>query len=154
MASWKELVASSEWGADGGLIFGAPATEDQLRGLEAEFGLQLPPDLWSFLSEANGVDNGYSCELVLPTDRIAEYTRDLRTDEVYADDPDGRPQPVNSFLVISNALGNGDLYAYAVEGVEEFRPGDIVHWDHETNERSLAAADLRAFISHGNPGIR
>ena len=159
MQNWKSSIAASGFGKPACC---PPATGAEIDRLEDALQSTLPAELRSLLLQTNGVreergsaaapNAGAAPELswILDAQGILDYNREVR-DENSAYrymDPDDKTgeQPIEDFLVFSNIPGNGDLYAICLFPIDGFRSGEIVLWDHDDNERILAAPSLSAWI--------
>lgn len=138
---WRELVS----GLFDDARFKGPATTGELQQLEATFGLTLPGDLRSLLLESNGVAAYYSAPLVWSVAEMVEqnllFRRKPEFRELY--------MPFDS-LFFFGAEGNGDQFAYRILD-KQIREAWVYEWDHESDNRSWFAHDLRDYFARSVP---
>jgi hypothetical protein len=133
--NWKRLIQSLKPEA----VFQAPATTKQLKAVEKELKVKLPPDLCSLLEVSNGVaefERGWP--VVYSSERIIETNRNLRTSfrDIF--------MPLDPLLFVSDA-SNGDYFGYSICG-GKIRRSHIFVWDHEDDSRKWVAQDLSTFV--------
>jgi hypothetical protein len=129
---WRGLIEES-----GAVPSCPPADPAVLHRVEQSLGHLLPPDLSALLLQTDGVEGPYGEAVVWPAEQILENNQNLRTD------PEIRSlyRPFDSLLFIGDN-GGGDQFALVPASA---RAGVHV-WDHETDERSLVAADLADYV--------
>ena len=110
-----------------------PASASQIAGAEAAMGVPFPAELRKLLAEMNG-DNW----LCLSCDQIVSCNNLVREglSEVY----DGL---YDLLFVAGN--GCGDYYGYAIRD-GACQEGQLLMWEHETNETHIVAASLAELI--------
>lgn len=109
------------------------ATEKDISNAEKAMKVKFPEELRTLLSEMNG--DGY---LFLSADKIVEYNQMKR--EILGEVYDGLDK-----LLFFGENGCGDHYSYLIDGKTAVE-GNIVFWDHETNEYHTVAKNLTEFI--------
>ena len=118
--------------------FGPPATEAELAGVEAEFGVRLPAAYRELMLQANGVFDEYDCPLLDDLVGVRAMNRDARSGshEGY--------MPLDDLFFISSAYGNGDLVGYGIraDGAEPA----LFRWDHEDDSRTVESPDLETWV--------
>ncbi|GAA3754098.1 SMI1/KNR4 family protein [Salinactinospora qingdaonensis] len=142
---WRELIGDLYPEAE----LPEPADEAVLVGIEKALGMALPLELAGLLRETDGVTNDYGDAIVWPAQRIAEDNLAMRADpdsvELYA--------PFDA-LIFFGDTDMGPQFAYAYT---DYGPAIIV-WDHETDQRRLAAVSLRDYLvrclTEGNAWFR
>lgn len=109
------------------------ATEKEIAKAEKEMKVKFPAELSTLLSEMNG--DGY---LFMSTKTIVEYNKMKRDilGEVY----EGLDK-----LLFFGENGCGDHYSYLIDGNNALE-GNIVFWEHETNEYHTVAKDITELI--------
>ncbi|WP_405506961.1 SMI1/KNR4 family protein [Streptomyces purpurascens] len=129
---WRDSLEDLETGP-----WRPPASPAALHTIETALGRPLPPTLRSLLLETDGIEGPYGEDVVWPAERILNDNVAFRTS------PELRSlyRPFDPLLFFGDN-GGGDQFAL-VRAPE----GDGVHvWDHETDERSLVAADLATYL--------
>jgi hypothetical protein len=119
--------------------FNAPASENEILGLEEALNVKLSDELKSLLRESNGVDEQYGA-LIWSVNRIIEENVSLRS---YPDFKD-LYMPFDCLLFVADA-GNGDLFGYSVLN-GAIQKDDIFVWNHEDDSRTWVAPSLQTFI--------
>ena len=109
------------------------ATEKEIAKAEKEMKVKFPEELRTLLSEMNG--DGY---LFLSTEKIVEYNKEKR--EILGEVYDGLDK-----LLFFGENGCGDHYSYLIDGKTAVE-GNIVFWEHETNEYRTVAKNLTELI--------
>lgn len=148
MGRWKDLVESTlpvdERHEDEEFTYGPPAADAELRKLEAFIKGSIPSQLKSLLSECNGVENPIGSWVVFPIEQMIEENQTVRAD--YADWKQN--PPLEKVLMFSDVLGIGDLYGVCLSAFNGIKPGEIVHFDHETAQLQHEADDLEDFFKN------
>jgi hypothetical protein len=136
VARWRDLIGNAFRDAK----FYIPASAREIGHAERELGVEFPAELRQLLLETNGVSANYSRPLVWPVDEIIEQNRHFRTSSAFAK----RYAPFTDLLFFG-VEGNGDQFAYRVL---EGQAGDssICEWNHETDERTSFASDLKDYF--------
>lgn len=134
MGKWRDVFCSGpNFETPDLYFFNPPATDVELKRIEAEFDAKLPPDLREMLLEFNGIDKmegGRRTPFILgtnhmklpefyidwdvPTDNLIEWSKNI----VYV-------RQFNSFTY---------LWGVVVKPFSEFNIGDIVEFDHDEIE--------------------
>lgn len=128
--AWRELIGAAFTDAK----FYIPASAKEIGHAEQELGVEFPGELRELLLETNGASANYSAPLIWPLDEIVAQNRHFRTSADFAK----LYQPFSDLLFFG-AEGNGDQFAY--------RDTSIYKWDHETDERTLFASDLKDYVN-------
>ncbi len=112
-----------------------PATTAEIKEAENTVGYPFPDDLIQLLLEMNG--DSY---LLLSTDRIKENCLLNREylKEVYED--------IDCHIFFAEN-GCGDYYCYNITENGEADTSAIYIWEHETNETTMVAKDIKDLIS-------
>lgn len=130
---YKELVApfaqKNEW-----IVPQKPAAHEQIETAEQAMKVAFPNELKQLLKEMNG--DKYFC---LSCEQIVEYNRIVR---------EGLSEFYEGLYHLLFVAGNGcgDYYGYVIQSglcIE----GQIIMWEHETNETHIVAASLAEMIS-------
>lgn len=144
MGKWRDVFCgSSNFESPESCFFNAPATEGELRRIEADMDAKLPPDLRSMLLEFNGIDKlewGERAPFILgtnhmhlpefytdwdvPTDNLIEWSKNI----FYV-------RQFNSFTY---------LWGVVVVPFSEFEAGAIVEFDHDDIEDATEPGSLFA----------
>jgi hypothetical protein len=101
----------------------------------------IPEELLGLLQETNGITSGDGAKLIWSVADVVSQNLAFR-DPAQVDA--GLYRPFHSLLLFGE-IGNGDLFAYDMTGRVPLRP-TIIIWDHETDERSSFASDLREYL--------
>lgn len=111
-----------------------PATITEIQETEKTVGYQFPDDLKQLLLELNG--DSY---LLLSTDRIKENCQLNRKylKEFYED---------VDYHIFFAENGCGDYYCYNIAENGKVDSSAIYLWEHETNETSIVAKDIKELI--------
>lgn len=109
------------------------ATEKEIEKAEKALKVNFPEELRALLSEMNG--DGY---LFLSAEKIVEYNKMTR--EILGEDYEGLDK-----ILFFGGNGCGDYYSYLIDGKNALA-GNIVRWEHETNECIPVAKDLIQLI--------
>lgn len=110
------------------------------RDLQETIGLELHPELRSFLESTNGVKDRHGCDLIWPIERMTRENARVRCDHRLRK----QYMPLDCFFFFADA-GNGDMFGHAV--VENaIRCSDVFVWNHEDDSRQVVACGLRNFI--------
>lgn len=129
---WKELINSCDEKA--AVVFSQPASDDAIQALEADFEITLPDQLADYLRESNGDDT-----LMMSVERIFDCNTQLR--EQGAQDH----MPLDCLLFFAEN-GCGGYYGYPV--IDGALRGDKIYfWWKETDDRTMAASDLKDFLT-------
>lgn len=136
-ATWRELIGTAFHDAK----FYVPASAREIGHAERELEIVFPPELRELLLETNGVSANHGAPLVWPVDEIIAQNRHFRTSREFA-----RLYAPFTDLLFFGAEGNGDQFAYRVEGGRIGDPS-IHEWDHETDARSRFSSDLKEYVS-------
>lgn len=117
-----------------------PASRTAIEEAEETLGIQIPTELRGLLEETDGLVDQYGAG-IWSVGRLAETTLEmwgeLSRSELY--------MPFGNLLLIGDA-GNGDLFAYPIQGDGAINRADIFLWDHETDSRQWIAASLQQFV--------
>lgn len=142
-ASWRDLIESRFHDAK----FYVPASAKEIGHAERELGVEFPAELRQLLAETNGVSANHGAPLIWPVEEIIEQNRHFRSSKAFA----GLYAPFTD-LVFFGAEGNGDLFAYRAE---EGRVADvsIYEWNHETDDRSRFASDLKDYVGRSAASV-
>ena len=139
---WKELVR----GINPGWTPLPPASPKELADLEKALGIRLPDDLSSLLLETDGVVGEYGLGVVWPARRIRDDNLRFRSYPGFAD----TYMPFDPLLFFADA-GNGDQFAFRIlAGVVRY--SDVYVWDHESDNRTWAAPNLRIYLEWRGTG--
>lgn len=136
-ATWRELIGNAFRDAK----FYVPASAREIGHAERELGIEFPPELRQLLLETNGVAANHGAPLVWPVEEIIAQNRHFRSSREFA-----RLYAPFTDLLFFGAEGNGDQFAYRVEGGRIGDPS-IHEWDHETDARTRFASDLKDYVS-------
>ncbi|QKV95686.1 SMI1/KNR4 family protein [Streptomyces sp. NA02950] len=116
---------------------GEPASEFDIRSAEDRLGHPLPGNLRELLTEFNGLADAYGTDIVWSVQQIAESNLEFRSNqsfvELYA--------PFDSLLFFGDN-GAGDQFAFNCDSAD----GHVLVWDHETDDRSVVAKSLEAYV--------
>jgi hypothetical protein len=134
MGKWRDafylsLGPDADYDVDAPLIFGPPATDDQISAVEAALGYQLPDDFRSLLREFNGVKVAWDWDTVpyfLSTDEIPAAS------EFYVDwesELDLKVCRNVAFICVEN--GMADMWGIVVKPFGPYETGAIVGLDHD-----------------------
>jgi SMI1-KNR4 cell-wall len=118
-----------------------PATEQQIRQIERELNVVLPPELKALLLESDGIAAYYGSPLVWPAAEIIEQNRLFRTNPDFVQ----LYMPFDGLLFFG-AEGNGDQFAYRILGGQIRETSWIYEWDHESDNRTWFASDLNEYF--------
>jgi len=117
-----------------------PAPSAVVEEAEEALGVQLPAELRALFEETDGLIDEYGAG-IWSVARLVENTlrmwEDFSGGDLY--------MPFGNLLLIGDA-GNGDLFAYPIQGDGAINRADIFLWDHETDSRQWVAASLRQFV--------
>lgn len=127
-------------------LFSAPASLEQIEGVETALSVTIPDDLKSLLLESDGIVDEWKQGPVLPIGEIKKLNLSFR--ELL-----GNIYPAfYSRLFIAQGAG-GDLWGYKVDADATITDSRIYVWEHELAEEepeentySVQADNLRAFI--------
>lgn len=122
------------------LTFKAPASDDEIDGIESALGIAPPDELRSLLAESNGVEGEYGLGLLWDVARIIEDNRRFRSFPDFAE----LYMPFDCLLFFGDA-GNGDQFGFPILGGSIRRP-DIFVWNHEDDSRSWVAPSLQTYF--------
>ena len=137
MSSLKSKV--TELASDA--VFGSPASEAQIAGLESRMSVRIPDGLRTFLKEADGVTDDYGSYAIWPIEKIEAGNRKFRTFEGFRD----LYMPFTSLLFFG-IDGGGDQFAYPIQADGTIHKHDIFRWEHETDARTWFAGNLENYI--------
>ena len=112
---------------------GTGATEKDISNAEKEMKVKFPSELRTLLSEMNG--DGY---LFFSADKIVEYNKMTR--DILGEDYEGLEN-----LLFFGGNGCGDYYSYEIKDKTAIE-GNIVRWEHETNETVPVANNIFELI--------
>lgn len=133
---WKDMVTNKT----NDYQFRSPATQSDLEQIREAFGIELPADLKSLLSETNGIFCEYGSALIWSASQIVRENKNIRNHEGFHD----IYWSFDTLLFFSDA-GNGDLFGFSIiNGV--IRKNDIYVWNHEDDSRKWVAPSLKKFI--------
>jgi hypothetical protein len=118
----------------------APASMAAVEEAEEALGVQFPAELRSLLEETDGLVDEYGAGL-WSVARLLESNLEMREDSSTSD----LYMPFANLLLIADA-GNGDLFAYPIQGDGAINRPDIFLWDHETDSRQWVAGSLHQFV--------
>lgn len=135
--SWRDLLSTEFEDA----TFNPAATTAEVRGAEAELGLEFPDELRTLLLESNGVAADHSQPLVWSAQEIVRQNRLFRE---HAEFPD-LYMPFDCLLFFGADV-NGDQFAYRILRGRIPNPPDVYRWDHETDSRSWFASSLTDYV--------
>jgi hypothetical protein len=117
-----------------------PASNAVVEEAEEALGIQFPPDLRALLEESDGLVDEYGAG-IWSVARLLEANLQLREDSRASD----LYMTFDNLLLIADA-GNGDLFAYPIQGDGAINRPDIFLWDHETDSRQWVAGSLQQFV--------
>ncbi|MFD0692261.1 SMI1/KNR4 family protein [Actinomadura fibrosa] len=132
---WRELIGRLYSDAE----FAAPASDEAIDQIEQRLGQTVPDELRELLRETGGVQDEYGSGLVWSVQEIIEQNTEFRRNADFA-------ELYTSFdqLMFMGDNGGGDLFAlFKAPGG---RPGEVVVWDHETDERTRIAKSLKDYL--------
>ncbi len=109
------------------------ATEKEISNAEKEMKVKFPSELKTLISEMNG--DGY---LFFSADKIVEYNKMTR--DILGEDYEGLEN-----LLFFGGNGCGDYYSYEIKDKTAIE-GNIVRWEHETNETVPVAKNIFELI--------
>jgi SMI1-KNR4 cell-wall len=137
MASWVELVASLCRRSD----YANPEPAENLAALERSLAITLPARLREFLFEHGPLRDRHEGTVVWSAAEIEARNREFRVAEALRE----LYMPFDHLLLFGER-GNGDLFAFPVQGDGVVHNNDVFLWEHETDARSWFAGDFRAFL--------
>jgi hypothetical protein len=140
---WKDLIQNLTDNCE----FTTPATTDRLDAAEAKLGVKFPGDLRSLLGESDGVEAEYGLGLIWPLDRIVEDNLNFRKSESFRD----IYMPFDHLLFFGDA-GNGDQFAFPIQGDGVIHRCDVFAWNHEDDSRNWVAPSLKTFLEWWSSG--
>ena len=132
---WREYIQTLEPGA----TFFPGATPSELSSLEATFGLVLPEELRSLLTESNGVRGTSGLRLIWAVEEMTKRNMEMRTAPSFRDN-----FPFDHLLFFADA-GNGDQFALGIIQGAIKRPAISV-WNHEDDSRTWVAPTLKRYL--------
>lgn len=118
----------------------APASKAAIEEAEEVLGVEFPAELRGLLEETDGLVDVYGAGL-WSVAQLVESTLQMWEQFSGSD----QYMPFGNLLMIGDA-GNGDLFAYPIQGDGSINRPDIFLWDHETDSRQWVAASLQQFI--------
>ena len=118
--------------------FGAGATEGDLDIVEKRLGQFIPAELRALLGETDGVRDKFGVEVIWSVDRILRDNEDFRDNESFTE----LYMPLAPLMFFGD-LGSGDQCAF----VRQPERPDVFVWNHETDDRRLAANDLADYVA-------
>ncbi|MEW2354584.1 SMI1/KNR4 family protein [Spirillospora sp. NPDC029432] len=130
---WTELIGRLYGDAE----FAAPAADEAIDRILPLGG--VPDDLRELLRQTDGVRAEYGSGLVWSVQEIIEGNAEFRRNPAFAE----LYAPFDRLLFMADN-GGGDQFAYVQ--ARDDRPGGIVVWDHETDEREPVAVSLRDYL--------
>ena len=133
---WIELVQSvcSEYSV------GEPADEGAISDANNALLISPPSELKSLWLEADGILDKYG-DGIWSVEETIQQNLDLWS---YPDQND-LYMSFGSMFCFAGA-GNGDLYFFPIQGDGKINRADIFLWNHETDSREWAAANLQQFV--------
>ncbi|QKG27284.1 cell wall assembly protein [Actinomadura verrucosospora] len=99
----------------------------------------MPDELRELLRETSGVQDEYGSGLVWSVQEIIEQNTEFRQSADFAELYASFDQ-----LMFIGDNGGGDQFAFVQAPGE--RLGDVVVWDHETDERTWVARSLKDYL--------
>ncbi|MDK1347946.1 SMI1/KNR4 family protein [Streptomyces sp. 378] len=105
--------------------------------IEETLGQSLPTDLRSFLLESDGLSDEYGADLIWSAERILSDNLSFRDNEQFR----SLYMPFDP-LVFFGDSGGGDQFAF----VRLPECNEVFVWDHETDDRSLVAPNLKTYL--------
>lgn len=132
---WRELIGRLYGDAE----FAVPASDEAIDQIERRLGQTVPDELRELLRETGGVRDEYGSGLVWSVQEIIEQNGEFRQNTDFA-------ELYTSFdqLMFMGDNGGGDQFAFVQAPGR--RPGDVVVWDHETDERIRVARSLKDYL--------
>jgi hypothetical protein len=110
------------------------ATREAIDAIATALSQPVPSDLTAMLRESDGVDGEWGDGVIWPATDIIRINLTFRNDRrLYRFNTS-----FDGLLFFADA-GNGDQFAYQPGG-------SIIRWNHETDDRSPFAPNLRAYI--------
>lgn len=133
---WKDMVINKT----NDYQFRNPAKQSDIEQIREAFGIELPADLKSLLSDTDGIFSEYGSALIWSASQIVRENKNIRNYEGFHD----IYWSFDTLLFFSDA-GNGDLFGFSIiNGV--IRKNDIYVWNHEDDSRKWVAPSLQKFI--------
>ena len=140
---WLEFLRS----LPGELAFQPPASAASLDEAEASLHTTLPAELRALLTESDGVKGVYGIDLLWPVRRLVANNILFRSDDPFR----SLYMPFDHMLFFGDP-GNGDQFAFAIDGDGTIRRSDIFVWDHENDSRKWLAPSLRLYFDWTTSG--
>jgi hypothetical protein len=133
---WRTLIGSAFSDA----TFYVAASAKEIEWAERDLEVVFPAELRQLVLETNGASAHYSAPLVWPVSEILEQNKHFRQSAAFAN----LYKPFTDLLFFG-AEGNGDQFAYRIVA-GRIDDTSIYEWDHETDNRSRFASDLKDYI--------
>jgi len=147
---WRALFEASPAALDaqefGGLLFGEPASESDIRRLEERLGIRFPAEFREIYSEFNGVGIQYTEEeevwWLIPLDQIEERTESLR--EWWFEDTES--EAIANRMICFGDWFNGDLFGYVADDGSSTLNPEITEYNHELGRMESWNQGLGQFL--------
>jgi cell wall assembly regulator SMI1 len=165
-SDWTRITTWIEHNAPDLLEHLEPAADrSELAETETRLSMRLPTLLRTFYTLQNGttafaifpaIEPHQPAFGALPLDEIEFIEPDEDSDESEADfaaDPGVRPEFWNPHWIPFAANDAGDYLMLDFAPARDGRPGQVLEWRHDTNERRVTAVSLEALLKQVADGL-